>query len=62
MTDNSFLAVLNLQSTSDFEITKYKIMVEPGKVIFSEKTVKNRVGGTFDNFSGKGGVLLQKLI
>ncbi len=28
---------------------------------FSEKTVKNWFGGTFDNFLGKGGVLGQKL-
>ncbi len=32
------------------------------RTVFSEKTVKNCFGGTFDHFVGKGGVLPQKLI
>ncbi len=32
------------------------------KAVFSEKLMKNYFGGTFDDFLGKGGVLLQKLI
>ncbi len=32
------------------------------KPVFSEKTVKNCFGCTFDDFVGEGGVLLQKLI
>ncbi len=32
------------------------------KTVFSEKTVKNCFGSTFDYFLGKGGILRQKLI
>ncbi len=39
----------------------YSRIFSKKKAIFSEKTVKNSFGGTFNNFFGKGGDLRQKL-
>ncbi len=51
MTDNSFLAVLNLLGSSASEITKYEIMSN----IFGENGWKNF--GGYDHFSGEGVIL-----
>ncbi len=38
-----------------------EIFIFSKKTVFSEETAKNRSGGAFDHFSGKGGLLRQKI-